>query len=179
MDIPTFHEGVEIPEALCKLVSFASNRNDFYAGSFDVYGNGVNELPIWFGENQDAISQLAVFGSNSDGSLYALWLYGSQPANQAPVVFLGSEGVSNRVIASNLIEFIQLLMLGIDDLGFLVDQPGWPTKNRRRDAQAFREWALRELGIDLHNDPEQLVQKAQAAHPDFAAWMDVQCSKAL
>jgi hypothetical protein len=71
------------------------------------------------------------------------------------------------------------LMLGIDDLGFVVDQPGWPTKNRRRDTRAFREWALRELGIDLPNDPEQLVQRAKASHPDFGEWMDIQCSKAL
>ena len=167
--------GIEIPALLQKLVSFALSRKDFFAGNFEPHINTVNVLRYWFGDNHDAMSQIVVFGCNGDGSLYALWLYGTQILEQAPVVFLGSEGTDNTVVASNITEFIQLLLLGIDDLGFVISHPGWSTTISKRDTQVFSEWAEKELGIIKPSDPERLVRVAIETHADFNAWLD--CSR--
>src|SRR4051812_42457925 len=123
MDLKTFQRnfppGVPVPDCLRSLLEFENCSREWYSGHFELieweYGN-----PAWFGGDRVAAEPFVIFGHESDGSLYALWLYPSRTILDAPIVFLGSEGVDCGLIAGDLNEFLSLLALDIDELGFAV-----------------------------------------------------------
>jgi hypothetical protein len=71
----------------------------------------------WFGDRK-AAEQFIIFGHGPDGSLYGLWMYPSRTVENAPVVFLGFEGTHCDLIARDLNQFLSLLAVGADELGF-------------------------------------------------------------
>jgi hypothetical protein len=124
-------------------------------------------LKAWFGD-AEAASRFAGFGAGPDGSILAFWLYLGPDALAAPVVHLGSEGENNFVLASDFGEFLYLLGIGYDELGFddLNAPPADPDSAKR-----FRAWLLSEFGITPPATAADLVRQAQARHPDLEAWI--------
>jgi len=88
-------------------------------------------------------------------------------------VFLGSEGTDNCLLASSLREFLALLAIGADELGFAVSwdsleqaDPPAPRLNE------FRLWLDQSLGIVAPEVPSELIASARAMHPDFEVWLN-------
>ena len=175
MDLATFRRnfppGVAVPDRLRELLTFQNRSRDWYAGYFELaeweYGNAA-----WFAGDTDAAKQFVVFGHGPDGSLYALWLYPGQTVADAPVVFLGSEGTDCGLLAGDLDEFLGLLAVGADELGFAVSwggalQPETPAPR----LDEFRAWLRESFGILPPPDPMAVVVAARSRHPDFGAWL--------
>lgn len=171
-----FPAGVRVPEVLQALLWFQNQSNDWYSGHFELdkwrFGDAA-----WFGGDARAAEQFVVIGHGPDGSLYALWVYPGRVVENAPVVFLGSEGADNCLLASSLRDFLALLAIGADELGFAVswgrveqEDPPAPRLNE------FRLWLHESLGIVGPEMPCELIASARATHPDFEAWLAAWCA---
>ncbi len=181
MDVATFQQnfppGVAIPDRLLKLLDFENRRPaargsimECYSGSFRItewkYG-----YDAWFGD-QESARQFVVFGENADGSLYALWLYPGRTVADAPVVFLGSEGTDCGLLSTDIDEFLGLLAIGANELGFDVSWGEVREANKPAPRLAeFRLWLKQSFGILPSTDPMAVIASARGRHPDFGAWI--------
>ncbi|MBW3599418.1 MAG: SMI1/KNR4 family protein [Planctomycetes bacterium] len=162
-----FPPGIRMPQELRRLCDFLDRTDYPISGSMRLRPEGEG-LKAWFGDGSDAWRQLAGFGSGPDGSTLALWLYAGTDTSTAPVVHLGSEGDHLMVIADNFRDFLALFGIGYGELGFddLSKPPAEP-----ETAARLREWLAAEFGISCAATGIELVQHAQACHPDFAQWV--------
>jgi hypothetical protein len=166
-----FPSDATVPDRLRRLLDFQNGSRDWYSGHFELceweYGN-----PAWFAGDQKAAAQFAVFGQGPDGSLYALWLYPGRTIADAPVVFLGSEGVDCGLLANNVDEFLGLLALGVDELGFAVS---WGQELRADQPaprlQEFRAWLRESFGISSPTEPLAQIALARTRHLHFDEWL--------
>jgi hypothetical protein len=162
-----FPEGVTVPNDLGRLCDFADSSDGAVSGCFEFETDGRGSALSWFGDDDKAASQFAVFGRGPDGSLYALWLHDGNDASKAPVVLLDSECAENKVIAANLREFLRLLAIGYEEPG---RYPGTEPEDPE-SAAGFRGWLSTEFGVAPPATGAELVAAAQNQHPDLAAWV--------
>ena len=162
-----FPDGVTMPSELRALCDYLDRTGYPLSGGNRLRPEGEN-LKGWFGDRSEAWKQLAGFGARPDGSILALWMHAGQDASSAPVVHLGSEGNSLVVLADSFREFLQLLAIGYGELGF--DDLNAPPKEPET-AEGLRTWLASEYGIYPAPSGAELVQKAQARHPDFGQWV--------
>jgi hypothetical protein len=164
--------GTDIPVLLQALREFENQQREWFSGYFELDTPRFAD-PAWFGGDRDAAGQIFVFGLGPDDSLYALWLHDGRSVVTAPVVFLGSEGTDCGVIANDLSDFLALLAIGAEELGYAIswgDVSESDTPARR--LPEFRSWLADRLGISAPSDPSTLVRLAKDNHPDFQAWLD-------
>lgn len=161
-----FPVDTEVPRLLLRLLEYANEVGDAYSGYFELMAEGGDSVLMWFDGDRQAASQFIPFGQGPDGSSYCYWLYGGRKLEQAPVVFLGSEGVDNTVLADNTRDFLSLLAVGYDELGSPYREVE-ETDNLLR----FRAWLEGEFGMVPPEDAEGLIEKAKANHPDLDKWI--------
>jgi hypothetical protein len=165
-----FPVGVSIPWPLRELLIFQNKERDWYSGYFE-----LDKWPFgaahWF-RDRKAAEQFIIFGHGPDGSLYGLWMYPSRTVENAPVVFLGSEGTNCGLIAGDLQQFLSLLAVGADELGFEISWGKVSEQNPpAKRLQEFRQWLRTSFDIAESENPLSLVAAARTEHPDFAAWL--------
>jgi len=162
-----FPPGVKMPDELRSLCDFLDRTDYPISGWMELRPEGEG-LKGWFGAGSEAWQQLAGFGAGPDGSTLASWLYAGSDVSAAPVVHLCSEGVQLIVLADNFRDFLTLFGIGYNELGFndLSRPPEEP-----ESAERLRAWLAAEFGIRCPETGIELVQRAQAQHPDFAAWV--------
>lgn len=160
-----------LPE-LSALVTFEKTHPRPYSGYFRLQDDPEWCLDIWFRDNDTRKAQLMVFGTNADGSLYALWSYAGQALARSPVVYIDHENDGSRVLANDMRGFIGLLCIGVDELGWSVRASGWSTESPSVEIGEFRRWANVTLAIVAPEDPEEYVILARANHPDFEEWLN-------
>jgi hypothetical protein len=162
-----FPPGVKMPHEMRCLCDFLDRTDYPISGRMKLRPEGEG-LKGWFGAGSEARHQLAGFGAGPDGSTLASWLYAGQDVASAPVVHLGSEGDQMVVLADNLRDFLTLFGIGYNELRFadLSRPPEEP-----ESAERLRAWMAAEFGIRCPETGSELVQRAQARHPDFAAWV--------
>jgi hypothetical protein len=159
------------PVRLVELLAFQESSPDWYSGRFEISAWQHGDA-AWFDGDVEAAKQFAVFGNGSDGSLYALWLYPGRSVMDAPVVFLGSEGVDCSVIATNFDDFLALLAVGADELGFEAAWGDITSGELPAERQGdFRAWLQERYGISAPPEPMDVVRRARAEHPDLEAWI--------
>ncbi len=164
-----FPPNIKVPDLLLRLLEFQNQVEDWYSGYFELADSGHKSLFAWFADDETTASQFIHFGHNADGSLYCFWLYNGRSIDSAPIVFLGSEGQDNAVLANNLGEFFALLAEGYDELGF---PHGRLEKIETEANLKFREWLRKEFAITPLADAEKLIVEAQAAHPSLEKWIE-------
>lgn len=170
-----FPPGTDVPEELIKLLRYQNLSQDLYSGYFGLYDKFWHVVKERYFGNQKLESQFVFFGLDADGSIYAFWLYDNCSVNAAPVVFLGSEGVGGKVISNSLRDFLSLLSLGIEELGFALDEDDWLDKAVITDGTIrFRKWLQDELQLYAPADPKRLVQETRQSYPDLQKWIDEQ-----
>jgi hypothetical protein len=162
-----FPADTDPPCLLLRLLEYQNEINDFFSGHFEFAAAGADSVLSWFDGDPDAASQFVPFGQDSDGSSYCYWLYGGRKVEEAPIVFLGSEGVNNTVLAENTRDFLYLLAVGYDELGFPFRQI-----EETDNLLHFRSWLEREFNIVPPEDGDKLIEKAKANHPDLEKWME-------
>jgi hypothetical protein len=167
-----FPAGVAVPEMLRALLQFESQSGDWYSGYFQLDQWEFADA-AWFAGDRDTAEQFAVIGRGPDGSLYALWLYPGRTPDDAPVVFLGSEGTENNLLAGSLRDFMALLAVGADELGFAASWGNVVQADRPAERlDEFRLWLDSSFGIVAPAMPGVLIATARANHPDFEAWLN-------
>ena len=162
-----FPNGVRLPDELRRLCDFADEHGREVSGNFEFDTDGRDSAAAWFGRDESAASRFAVFGRGPDGSVYALWLHAGLDTPRAPVVLLDSESDDNKVVASDVREFLRLLALGYSEPGrYPTLEPEDPDS-----AEELRGWLSEEFGLDPPASAAELVSAAQARHPDLSAWV--------
>ena len=168
-----FPAGVSIPALLVRLLEYSNSVNRFYSGSFELTDAGKESAISWFDGDELAASQFVIFGKGPDGSMYGYWLYNNKTLETAPIVFLGSEGVGCKVLANSLKDFLVLLAIGQEELGFAGYYYDWE-ENITIDENLikFRDWLAKEFGISAPADGRAMIAEAQRNHPDLESWLD-------
>jgi hypothetical protein len=163
-----FPADVEVPPELTALARYQESVADFYSGQFELSANCDAALS-WFDGDVSAAAHFVTFGQESDGSLIAFWCYAGRHLAKAPIVFLGSEGEGNKLLASDFRDFLGLLALDYPSFLFLEanDSPPEATRN----ALGFRRWLHTEFGIIPPLSAVPLLRRAAEEHPDFEAWL--------
>src|SRR5262245_61548542 len=113
-----FPLGVVVPDLLQRLCGYIDSKGHPFSGDFQLRPGEDEVLKLWFGGDATAASEFAGFGAAGDGSIYAYWLGGTRDASRAPVVFLAHDADGSRVLASSTEEFLALLAVGYQDLGY-------------------------------------------------------------
>jgi hypothetical protein len=154
------------------LCEFAEANDGAVSGCFEFEMDGRGSALAWFGDDERAASQFAVFGRGPDGSLYAFWLHAGGEIARAPVVLLDSDGEDNKVIAANIRDVLRLLAIGYEEPGRYPSLEPEDTDS----AAGLRDWLTRQFGLTAPATAGELVLSAQRQHPDLAvrvrAWQD-------
>lgn len=163
-------EGEMVPDLLKNLLDFERALGAFYSGDFELFAHGASSVLHWFDGDSAMGDQFVIFGSGGDGSLYGFWRYPGISMREAPVVFLGSEGDVVLVLASTFLDFLALLTLGKESLGYCVAALDLTAEEADDPSlKAFRWWAAEQYGITVPEDGSAIVQTAQNTHPDLDA----------
>jgi hypothetical protein len=170
-----------VPALLEKLAAFEDRNKDvFYAPEFELHFTPETQergaaFDAWFGGKpwRDGSSDLVHFGSGAAASPIALWMHSNRSIEEAPVVYMDSEGVGTSVMADNLREFLSLLATNRPFYGVRNGEPefGEPSEDTAEHNARLREWLRDSFGIEAASDPIALVNAARAKHPDFNAWI--------
>lgn len=133
-----------------------------------------SNLRAWLGALPADGSRVMTFAQDGTGSLFGVWLRAQHPDPEtAPIVFLGSEG-ETAVLAKDARAFIEQLGAGKVFDGhrgtfFADEDEDEDTLARRERAASF---AKQTLELDALREPEAIKAEAEAAWPDFQAWVD-------
>jgi len=122
----------------------------------------------------NVFSKLIPFASEKDGSEYSFWMYKKFPIKKCPIVFTGATWWGNTILANSLYEFLSLLSLGVDRLGYAVHYPPDWLDHISDDIETrkFRDWLYSNFKIDVPSNPLEIVENAQKSNPDFGKWIE-------
>jgi hypothetical protein len=126
-----FPEGVLLPKCLRVVCDYLDAHGYPLSGCFEICDWGRQDAEGSFPNDPTTQRQVAIFGRGSTGSSYALWLVPNTNPDKAPVVLFGSEG-EFIVLASNALEFCQLLGLGYTEVEYDISPHHLPNGLRQR-----------------------------------------------
>ncbi len=160
----TFPTGIAIPDALAQLCAWHELNGYPISGGFELYADVHNSIELWFG-TPAVVDRFGVFGCGPDGSLFAIW---RQDDGRQPIVRMGSERQNNFVLASNFLEFLRLLAIGYDEIGFDdLSQPPTEAPNL-----AFQQWVTTNFAVFIPIIGSEITEAAMSTHDDFQAWIE-------
>lgn len=148
-----------------RVVCNALDQNGYpLSGCMRINADYQAALLPWFDKDAEMAGKFAAFGSGPDGSILAFWLLNGKDATNAPVVHLGSEETHYFVLARDFREFLSLLAIGYDELGFddLSIPPAEP-----ESAMWLRNMVVCDLGLQTPATGAALVSEARAAMPSL------------
>ncbi len=105
---------ISIPKELELLCNWLDTHNYPISGYFELRADDGETMRYWLGV-ENLSNRFGIFGAGSDGSLYAFWI---NDEGQQKIVHLGSEGGQLYILADNFIDFLRLLAIGYDEIGF-------------------------------------------------------------
>lgn len=172
--IRNFPSGDDIPENILKLYRYQENVKPVYSSDFYLYDEYWNMELVPPFDSKVIMSSFVFFGRGGDGSIYSFWCYDGQPLNIAPIVYISSEWDGNTILANSFNEFLALLSLGIDELGYSVTHnPTWHNfTSNQLEVLDFQRWLKNEIGIVVPTERLRILQKAKRMHPDFDRWLE-------
>lgn len=159
-------EGITVPSELETLCKWEVERGYPISGYFELRAGDGKDFYYWFGSH-DADPFLALFGAGSDGSMFCIW---KQEDGRQPIVHLGSEGDEVKVLAENMKEFIKLLAVGYGEIGH--EDTSKPPEEKEGINPDFQCWVRDDLGLEIPETGDVIIQRAIASHDDFAAWVE-------
>jgi len=161
-------QAIPIPAELRRLCDWLEEHGYPVSGGFEIREHDDETIRCWFGTDK-AVGSLGQFGAGPDGSLYCVW---RDPNGKSPIVHMGSEGQNNFVLASNAIDFLRLLAIGYDEIGFddLSNPPSTDDAN-----PAFQDWVSSTFTVSIPRIGIEITEPAQASHSDFQKWIDARC----
>jgi hypothetical protein len=156
----------DFPPYLRRLFRLPSPQPDkWISGYFRLAEDKYEFVRHWFGSDT-VVDRFGAFGTGPDGSQYVIWL---QDDGRCPIVHMGSEGQNNFVLAGDMVDFIRLLAVGYDEIGFadLTRPPGTEYVSK-----PFQEWVTSTFHVLIPQTGIEIAGPARASHQDFQAWID-------
>jgi hypothetical protein len=141
--LPAF---AQLPKALTLLCGYSEMIGmDFFHGGIALTPHGRYELNEWLGQASSLGDSLFAFARDATGALFVCWIYETRDLEVCPVVWLDSEGVGNRVVASDPSDFAWGLADGrfnaVED-GPVRELQAWLAPQLARPAEIARpSWA--------------------------------------
>jgi len=146
-DIASAFNPHPVPPMLADLCAYWDENPHFFAGSFEVEGDRYGMARAWFQNKEEGYSHVLTFGVDGSGSLFAFWIYDDREPANAPVIFLGSEGEGNSVLADNLAEFFAILATNSEWDEFEREYVK-VNEEYQEDSQKFQAWIREKFGIE-------------------------------
>jgi hypothetical protein len=165
-----FPPGVTVPDELERLCKYSEESGGDLSCDFQLVEWGRKPALAGSADLGEPANQFVIFGADSTHSLYGYWLYEGQGVEEAPIVYVNSEGCDCTVLANTLREFFVLLALGESLLGAI---DGWGAWDEECEGIfEFRSWLKGEFDINPPSEEEAraIVERGRAAHPDLDAW---------
>src|ERR1700677_1518689 len=149
-----FPAHIPIPPPLVQLCGWLETNGYPISGDFELRPDDGNSIKYWFGKDTVG-DRFAVFGAGGDGSLYVIW---QQDDGRTPVAHMGSEGIHNFVLAADFVDFLRLLAVGYDEIGFsdLGCRPSGDGIN-----PAFQEWVRTTFSVAIPGTGAEITGPAQ------------------
>lgn len=160
----TFPSGIAVPEALIFLRQWLDTHGYPISGCFELRADPHGSVRHWFGTDS-IVDRFATFGAGPDGSPYAIWL---QDDRRTPIVHMGSEGVNNFVLAPDFIQFLRLLAVGYEEIGF--DDLSAPPTGKGANP-IFQDWVSKTFSVAIPATGSEITEPAKRDHEDFEAWI--------
>ncbi|SFW36243.1 hypothetical protein SAMN02927921_01314 [Sinomicrobium oceani] len=168
---------VSIPAGLEKLCHWTDTHGYPISGCFELSADDGETITSWMGFDKVS-DRFGVFGNGPDGSLYAFWI--NDNADQK-IVHLGSEGEELYILAEDFTDFLRLLAIGYDEIGFSDMDMTLEEWNDILDVEKdyganpeFREWVISEFEVSI---PERGHEIADMNDRSFAEWIENQLEK--
>ena len=163
-----FPPAISFPPELESLCDWVEQNGYPISGYFELSPDNDHVIGLWMGfDNVD--DRFGVFGAGPDGSIYAIW---KDDAGEQKVVHLGSEGGDLYLLAHSFVDFLRLLAIGYDELGF-ADMTRPPQDNEGFDAAcvnpAFQKWVEETFHVTIPPVGAALFDRDDKT---FAAWID-------
>lgn len=167
-----FPEGFPFPAELEQLCDWAEVNGYPISGYFRIFANEDKEaMTYWMGFN-DVNDYFGIFGKSPDGSMFALWR--DEANNTYKVVHMGSEGDERLVLTNNFVDFLRLLAIGYDEIGFC-DLSLTPEENEGYDPETanprFREWVQTTFNVTIPRTGDEIVNVYDKS---FDNWVEEQ-----
>lgn len=169
----------EVPAQLAELFRLGA-KGHFSSGDLELHDfEGEDVAQVHLGHlHGDAVkvlgdevrAQLAFFARDADGSLYGLWFHDDRAVDEAPVVYVCSEGPGDAVLSNDLGEFLSLLRLDLEDVGLFFDLPREADQPPSKAHDKYLRWADKNAVPAAPTKPAAQVKQARAQHPDFGKW---------
>jgi len=160
----TFPSTIAIPDALGLLREWLKNSGYPISGCFVLRADTYGAISHWFGTDT-ILDRFGMFGAGADGSPYAVWL---QDDGRTPIIYMGSEGVNNFVLAPDFVQFLRLLAVGYNEIGF-EDLSVPPTGQGANPV--FQDWVRKSFSVDIPSTGSEITEPAQGSHENFEAWI--------
>lgn len=155
----------QIPDALEALFVFDAPPREWYSGRFELAA--ISKENLLDHVKEDHLSQFFGFGHDGNYSLYALWRYKEVPLDDAPVVYLNSEGEGSTILANNILEFFTLLARDESPIfGKYSEKDDRAIKHTVRN-QEFREWLEQRYHLRPAENPNDVIRQASRQHPSL------------
>ena len=161
-----FPRDIIFPAELSALCDWEEENGYPISGCFELRADEHNFVESWFGTPAPSKS-LAMFGAGAEGSLYCIWDIGN--GEDFPIVHLGSEGDEVKVLSSDFSDFLVLLSIGYNELGFedLTNEP----RNDEGINIVFQRWVQNSLQRDIPKSGWIIVNQARSCNEHFLKWM--------
>ena len=128
-------------------------------------------IESWFG-NANSKTYFAVIGVSGDGGLYCIW----DNKDHFRIVFLDSDGDQNRVLAEKFKDYMKLLAIGYDELGYndLSEPPVYSGESLINPV--FQDWYKKTFQSDIPKTGNNIMQKTQKYQALFSGIIISNCS---
>ncbi|MBW4513617.1 MAG: SMI1/KNR4 family protein [Timaviella obliquedivisa GSE-PSE-MK23-08B] len=177
-----------------------------YAGIYFSFVEDSDEyLTLLLGYESQLVESILGIATNGAGDLLAFWVYDDRDLEDAPIVFVGHEGDA-CVMANNFSELLPLLVssgdlhpdnipehlnefnefdgdsilgkitLKMEEDGFYSPGTLQELIERREETKIEQADFATRLGIQLPENPAELMRTAIEAHPNFEEWLNHQIS---
>ena len=161
-----FPATISFPEDLGLLCGWLEQNGYPISGDFELRADDGEAIYWWF-RSHSADDRLAQFGAGPDGSLYCVW---RQEDGREAIVHMGSEGDELKVLAHDIREFITLLAIGYEEIGF--DDLSLPPSASDSINPHFQKWVEETFNAKIPTTGQAIVQRAAAEHDDFSVFVE-------
>ena len=160
-----FPQTITFPNELALLCDWTEKNGYPISGSFELRADDGEAIYWWF-RSHAADDRLAQFGAGPDGSFYCIW---KQFDGRQPIVHMGSEGNELKILAGTMKDFITLLAVGYDELGFenLENEP----LEKEGINEEFQNWVSETFSVTIPKTGLDIFNSANTTHDDFEAWI--------
>ncbi|MDA7706193.1 MAG: hypothetical protein P8P13_00015 [Flavobacteriaceae bacterium] len=163
-------KSIVIPAELKKLCEWTEKNGYPISGCFELRADDgkTKAMEYWCGV--DMSDRFGLFGAGACGDIYAFWI--NDKGNQK-IIHLGSEGNAVYILADNFIDFLRLLAIGYDEIGFADIDKTVEEWNIERAMGHFHFIGNKSISIS------QIIEKLgeeikEGINKDFQIWVELE-----